>query len=41
MRSIACPCLPDDLFDIKRTGSIGSIVGPEVTKAFFPLEEAH
>ena len=27
------PCLPLDLFVIKRTGSIYSLVGPAVTKA--------
>ena len=38
--AIACPCLPEDLLDIKRTGSIGSIVGPDVTRAFLPLSGA-
>ena len=31
--AMACPCLPDDLLAINRTGSIGSTVGPEVTSA--------
>ena len=35
--AIAWPCFPEDLFEIKRTGSIGSIVGPDVIMAFLPF----
>ena len=30
---MAIPCLPDDSFEIYLTGSMYSLVGPEVTRA--------
>ena len=33
---MAWPCLPDERLAMKRTGSIGSLVGPEVTSTRLP-----
>ena len=35
--AIAAPCAPDDRLAMKRTGSIGSWVGPDVTSTRLPL----
>ena len=35
--AIAYPIFPVELFDIKRTGSIISLVGPAVTQTFIPF----
>ncbi|CAB5017675.1 unannotated protein [freshwater metagenome] len=34
---MANPCLPDDLFPMNLTGSIGSRVPPAVTKILYPF----